>query len=106
MEFRSTQYVKLQGLVVSHKSTDGDIGNVVIYVFVELCTQEDLFAAVSDIRSVNRLEQDSTEGYYELATLLYKLGHVSDSLKVCVSNLIEWFVSLTLQQLVSTLYLQ
>ncbi|CAG4976823.1 unnamed protein product [Parnassius apollo] len=41
----------------------------------------DLFSAVSDIRSVNRLQQDSTDGYYRLATLLYQLGHVSDSLK-------------------------
>lgn len=41
----------------------------------------DLFSAVSDIRSVNRLQQDSTDGYYRLATLLYRLGHVSDALK-------------------------
>ncbi|XP_045760276.1 dnaJ homolog subfamily C member 3 [Maniola jurtina] len=41
----------------------------------------DLFSAVSDIRSVNRLQQDSTAGYYRLATLLYQLGHVSDALK-------------------------
>ncbi|KAJ0181502.1 hypothetical protein K1T71_003587 [Dendrolimus kikuchii] len=41
----------------------------------------DLFSAVSDIRSVNRLQQDSTDGYYRLATLLYQLGHVSDALK-------------------------
>lgn len=44
--------------------------------------QNDLFSAVSDIRSVNRLQQDSTDGYYRLATLLYRLGHVSDALKV------------------------
>ncbi|XP_068628617.1 dnaJ homolog subfamily C member 3 [Battus philenor] len=41
----------------------------------------DLFSAVSDIRSVNRLQQDSTDGYFRLASLLYQLGHVSDSLK-------------------------
>lgn len=41
----------------------------------------DLFSAVSDIRSVNRLQQDSTDGYYRLATLLYQLGHVNDALK-------------------------
>ncbi|KAG6443974.1 dnaJ homolog subfamily C member 3 [Manduca sexta] len=41
----------------------------------------DLFSAVSDIRSVNRLQQDSTDGYFRLATLLYRLGHVSDALK-------------------------
>lgn len=41
----------------------------------------DLFSAVSDIRSVNRLQQDSTDGYYRLASLLYQLGHVADALK-------------------------
>ncbi|XP_045502734.1 dnaJ homolog subfamily C member 3 [Colias croceus] len=41
----------------------------------------DLFSAVSDIRSVNRLQQDSTAGYQRLATLLYQLGHVNDALK-------------------------
>ncbi|KPJ09977.1 DnaJ-like subfamily C member 3 [Papilio machaon] len=51
----------------------------------------DLFSAVSDIRSVNRLQQDSTDGYYRLATLLYQLGHVSDALKArqysrCIDN--------------------
>lgn len=44
--------------------------------------QNDLFSAVSDIRSVNRLQQDSTAGYFRLASLLYQLGHVSDALKV------------------------
>lgn len=47
--------------------------------------QNDLFSAVSDIRSVNRLQQDSTDGYYRLATLLYRLGHVSDALKVSIT---------------------
>ncbi|XP_041973560.1 dnaJ homolog subfamily C member 3 [Aricia agestis] len=42
---------------------------------------DDLFSAVSDIRSVNRLQQDSTDGYFRLAELLYQLGHVSDALK-------------------------
>ncbi|XP_045514469.1 dnaJ homolog subfamily C member 3 [Pieris brassicae] len=41
----------------------------------------DLFSAVSDIRAVNRLQQDSTAGYNRLASLLYQLGHVSDALK-------------------------
>lgn len=44
--------------------------------------QNDLFSAVSDIRSVNRLQQDSTDGYHRLASLLYQLGHVNDALKV------------------------
>ncbi|XP_050684686.1 dnaJ homolog subfamily C member 3 [Leptidea sinapis] len=41
----------------------------------------DLFSAVSDIRAVNRLQQDHTDGYYRLATLLYQLAHVGDALK-------------------------
>lgn len=41
----------------------------------------DLLAAISDLRSVNKLSQDSTSGYYHLATLLYKIGHASSSLK-------------------------
>lgn len=44
--------------------------------------QNDLFSAVSDLRSVNRLQQDSTDGYFRLAELLYRMGHVSDALKV------------------------
>lgn len=49
-----------------------------------LCTgfQNDLFSAVSDLRSVNRLQQDSTDGYFRLAELLYRMGHVGDALKV------------------------
>lgn len=42
---------------------------------------EDILSAVSDLRSVNRLSQDSTDGYYRLSTLLYQLGHASDALK-------------------------
>lgn len=41
----------------------------------------DRLSAVSDFRSVNRLSQDSTDGYYRLSKLLYELGHVSDALK-------------------------
>jgi DnaJ family protein C protein 3 len=36
---------------------------------------------VSDYRSVNRLSQDSTEGYFKLARILYELGHAADALK-------------------------
>lgn len=43
--------------------------------------EEDILSAVSDLRSVNRLSQDSTAGYYRLSTLLYQLGHASDALK-------------------------
>lgn len=42
---------------------------------------DDLLAAVSDLRSVNKLSQDSTDGYYKLSIILYQLGHASDSLK-------------------------
>lgn len=41
----------------------------------------DQLAAVSDLRSVNRLTQDSTVGYFKLATLLYEIGHAADALK-------------------------
>lgn len=41
----------------------------------------DVLAAISDIRSATRLQQDSTAGYFRLATLLYQLGHVNDALK-------------------------
>ncbi|XP_037028908.1 dnaJ homolog subfamily C member 3 [Bradysia coprophila] len=43
--------------------------------------EKDILSAVSDLRSVNRLSQDSTAGYYRLSTLLYQLGHASDALK-------------------------
>lgn len=43
--------------------------------------QDDILSAVSDLRSVNRLSQDSTIGYYRLSTLLYQLGHAADALK-------------------------
>lgn len=41
----------------------------------------DTLSAVSDMRSVNRLTQDSTDGYFKLAQLLYSIGHAADSLK-------------------------
>lgn len=41
----------------------------------------DILSAISDLRSVNRLTQDSTDGYYKISNLLYQLGHASDSLK-------------------------
>lgn len=41
----------------------------------------DLLAAISDLRSVNKLSQDSTEGYYQLALFLYRIGHVTNALK-------------------------
>lgn len=41
----------------------------------------DFLSAVSDLRSVNKLTQDSTEGYYRLAVLLYEIGHASSALK-------------------------
>jgi DnaJ homolog subfamily C member 3 len=41
----------------------------------------DKIAAISDMRSVNRLSQDSTTGYYKISKLLYELGHATDSLK-------------------------
>ncbi|XP_058450318.1 dnaJ homolog subfamily C member 3 [Malaya genurostris] len=41
----------------------------------------DRLAAVSEYRSVNRLCQDSTEGYYTLSKLLYDLGDSASALK-------------------------
>lgn len=41
----------------------------------------DVLSAIPDMRSVNRLSQDSTEGYFKLSHLLYQLGHVTDALK-------------------------
>lgn len=41
----------------------------------------DILSAVSDLRSVNRLTQDSTDGYFKLSHLLYQLGHATDALK-------------------------
>jgi DnaJ homolog subfamily C member 3 len=41
----------------------------------------DKIAAISDMRSVNRLSQDSTTGYFKLSKLLYELGHAVDALK-------------------------
>ncbi|XP_053956200.1 dnaJ homolog subfamily C member 3 [Anastrepha ludens] len=37
--------------------------------------------AISDLRSVNKLSQDSTEGYYRIALLLYKMGQATNALK-------------------------
>lgn len=41
----------------------------------------DVLAAISDLRSVNRLTQDSTDGYHKISNLLYQMGHASDALK-------------------------
>lgn len=41
----------------------------------------DQLSAVSDMRSVNRLTQDSTRGFFKLASLLYEIGHAADALK-------------------------
>lgn len=41
----------------------------------------DQLSAISDFRSVNKLSQDSTEGYYRIAVLLYEIGHATSALK-------------------------
>lgn len=41
----------------------------------------DILSAISDLRSVNRLTQDSTDGFFKLSHLLYQLGHATDALK-------------------------
>lgn len=42
---------------------------------------DELPSAISDLRSVNKLSQDSTEGYYNIALLLYKMGQATNALK-------------------------
>ncbi|XP_030374428.1 dnaJ homolog subfamily C member 3 [Scaptodrosophila lebanonensis] len=41
----------------------------------------DPLAAIADLRQVNRLSQDSTEGHYNIAQLLYGIGHATNALK-------------------------
>lgn len=41
----------------------------------------DILAAIADIRSSTKLQSDNTAGFYKLATLLYQLGHATDALK-------------------------
>ncbi|XP_068152946.1 dnaJ homolog subfamily C member 3 [Drosophila tropicalis] len=41
----------------------------------------DPLAAIADMRQVNRLSQDSTEGHYNIAKMLYKIGHATNALK-------------------------
>lgn len=43
--------------------------------------ENDILSAISDLRSVNKLTQDSTEGYYQIAQLLYDIGHATSALK-------------------------
>lgn len=43
--------------------------------------ENDFLSAISDLRSVNKLTQDSTEGSFRLAVLLYKIGHATSALK-------------------------
>ncbi|EDV93416.1 dnaJ homolog subfamily C member 3 [Drosophila grimshawi] len=41
----------------------------------------DALSAIADLRQVNRLSQDSTEGHYNIAQLLYRIGHCTNALK-------------------------
>lgn len=41
----------------------------------------DEMAAISDIKAATKLQSDSTEGYFKLAQLLYKMGQATESLK-------------------------
>lgn len=41
----------------------------------------DMLSAISDLRSVNKLSQDSTDGYYKLAALSYKMGLATSAMK-------------------------
>ncbi|EDW85102.1 uncharacterized protein Dwil_GK14476 [Drosophila willistoni] len=41
----------------------------------------DPLSAIADMRQVNRLSQDSTEGHYNIAKMLYRIGHATNALK-------------------------
>lgn len=41
----------------------------------------DEMSAISDIKTANKLQSDSTDGYFKLAQLLYKVGQATESLK-------------------------
>ncbi|KAH8295122.1 hypothetical protein KR018_007543 [Drosophila ironensis] len=41
----------------------------------------DPLSAIADLRQVNRLSQDSTEGHFNIAKLLYQIGHATNALK-------------------------
>ncbi|XP_043267935.1 dnaJ homolog subfamily C member 3 [Venturia canescens] len=41
----------------------------------------DYMNAISDIRSTTKLLSDNTQGFYKLSAMLYRIGHVDDSLK-------------------------
>ncbi|KAL5274687.1 DNAJC3 family protein [Megaselia abdita] len=43
--------------------------------------ENDILSAISDLRSVNKLTQDSTDGYFQIAQLLYDIGHATSALK-------------------------
>ncbi|XP_015438572.1 PREDICTED: dnaJ homolog subfamily C member 3 [Dufourea novaeangliae] len=42
---------------------------------------DDYMSAISDVRSTTKLQSDNTNGYFKLASLLYRLGQVEESLK-------------------------
>lgn len=96
--FEKLQPARDQELMVEDSVDRGDYKTAIVLLtqLLELCPwsskyresraecyihENDLLSAVSDLRSVNRLSQDSTDGYFNLSTLLYKLGHASDALK-------------------------
>lgn len=75
-DYRTAIVLLTQLLEVSPWSTSFRESRAECYI-----KEEDILSAVSDLRSVNRLSQDSTAGYYRLSTLLYQMGHASDALK-------------------------
>ncbi|SPP84345.1 dnaJ homolog subfamily C member 3 [Drosophila guanche] len=66
-----TQLLELSPWSVPFRQTRSDL-----YIKVN-----DAIAAISDLRQVNRLTQDSTEGHYNIAKLLYTIGHAPNALK-------------------------
>ncbi|XP_022900839.2 dnaJ homolog subfamily C member 3 [Onthophagus taurus] len=46
-----------------------------------LMENNDILAAVSDIKTASKLQSDNVDGYFKLSNLLYQLGHATDALK-------------------------
>lgn len=75
-DYRSSITMLTQLLEISPLSTKFRQARADAYI-----AQNDYLAAISDLRSVNKLTQDSTDGYFRLAELLYRIGHATSALK-------------------------
>ncbi|XP_055379167.1 dnaJ homolog subfamily C member 3 [Condylostylus longicornis] len=75
-DYKTAIVLLTQLLEISPWSTDFRQTRAECYI-----EEDDILSAISDLRSVNKLSQDSTEGYYRIAELLYSIGHATSSLK-------------------------